>query len=255
MIEFNWFEGWVRKHFRVYLVLRWLAPLICKFVDLEDGFSILKRLSVRNDKLVAVDIGSNDGTSMRMIKRYMPKASIIAIDPIRKPAVTITGSEYLKVALGKSFGTRLIYVPIVKGHRITQYSSFDATDLLSSVVHDTKIAISDITLSTENVNVITLDSLKVEPFFLKIDVEGAELDVLEGSIETIRGFKPVVLVEIQNQYRYKAIWNFFNQLGYINVGTDLSKTSKTAFSLNYAFTPKFRNYIWLPRNYEELWIK
>jgi FkbM family methyltransferase len=255
MIEFSWFEGWVRKNFRLYLVLRWLAPFICKFVDLEDGFLILKKLKIRNERLVAVDIGSNDGTSIRMIKRHQPKVRIVAIDPIRKPSVSISNFEYLEVALGKSFCRREIYVPTVKGHRLTQYSSFEATDLLTSVAHDSQIALSEITLDTKDVRVITLDSLSLEPFFIKIDVEGAELEVLEGSIETIRSFKPAVLVEIQNQIRYGAIQDFFSRVNYINVRTDLHESTNGTFDLIDSFDPKFRNYIWLPINYEELWIK
>ena len=51
-----------------------------------------------------------------------------------------------------------------------------------------------------DVRVETLDDevgrLGVSPGFVKIDVEGAELDVLEGAEETIRAVKPALFVEL-----------------------------------------------------------
>jgi Methyltransferase FkbM domain len=41
----------------------------------------------------------------------------------------------------------------------------------------------------------TLDSFKLTPNFLKIDVEGGELGVLKGARETLARCKPIVLCE------------------------------------------------------------
>jgi FkbM family methyltransferase len=43
---------------------------------------------------------------------------------------------------------------------------------------------------------VTLDSLSLEPGFIKIDVEGHEDKVLMGSIETLSRNKPVMMIEI-----------------------------------------------------------
>ena len=51
---------------------------------------------------------------------------------------------------------------------------------------------------TQKVNVITIDGLERRhgiPRFVKIDVEGSELDVIIGMIDTIRRFKPTILME------------------------------------------------------------
>jgi FkbM family methyltransferase len=66
------------------------------------------------------------------------------------------------------------------------------------------------------VEVITLDQFVAEknlaPTFLKIDVEGAEFDVLEGAIETIQRYRPVLMLEVN--VKHKAIYDFARRNGY-----------------------------------------
>jgi FkbM family methyltransferase len=51
---------------------------------------------------------------------------------------------------------------------------------------------------------ITLDSLELERVdFIKIDAEGFEHNILKGAEETIRKFKPVMVIEIVNDYLLK----------------------------------------------------
>jgi FkbM family methyltransferase len=44
-------------------------------------------------------------------------------------------------------------------------------------------------------NVFTLDSLGLHPSWMKLDVEGVELEVLKGGIETIKRARPKILTE------------------------------------------------------------
>jgi hypothetical protein len=56
--------------------------------------------------------------------------------------------------------------------------------------------------------------------FIKIDVEGAELFALEGMVKSIQKFKPVILIEINEEtfraanYATKDVVDFFYNLGY-----------------------------------------
>ena len=47
----------------------------------------------------------------------------------------------------------------------------------------------------------TLDSYKLDKVdFIKIDVDGDELNVLKGAIETIKQFKPIMIIEVHNEH-------------------------------------------------------
>ena len=68
------------------------------------------------------------------------------------------------------------------------------------------------------VETVTIDSLKlVDVGFMKIDVEGNELDVLFGANDTIEEYKPTCMVEVYdkfNKYPVKTTFQFFFNKGY-----------------------------------------
>jgi hypothetical protein len=94
----------------------------------------------------------------------------------------------------------------------------------------------------------TIDNLGLTPFFIKIDVEGAELEVLKGSLNVIKRYNPVILVEIQNHNSYQEIQELLSSYGYINI--DPSKKSagsmnKVEMSRTSDFERGTNNYVWI----------
>jgi FkbM family methyltransferase len=75
------------------------------------------------------------------------------------------------------------------------------------------------------VDLVSIDDLiaqnKIQPpNFVKVDVEGAELDVLKGMTETIKTYQPTVIYEIDDgdraayERKYQELADFFEQLNY-----------------------------------------
>ena len=114
VIEFNRFEGWVRSHFTTYLFLRRLAPIFCRFFDLEEGFDFLRLVRLESAELVAIDVGANDGTSIRMIRRYLKETKIIAFDPMQRPRFELGQVEFHEIALGHEEGEMILFTPSIK---------------------------------------------------------------------------------------------------------------------------------------------
>jgi len=66
-----------------------------------------------------------------------------------------------------------------------------------------------------SVSVKTLDGFEFkEVDLIKIDVEGMELEVLEGAIHTIMKWRPVVLFENKRSRYNKKLVDFFNEISY-----------------------------------------
>ena len=82
--------------------------------------------------------------------------------------------------------------------------------------------------------------------FIKIDVEGHELEVIKGGEEIISKNKPILLVEIEERYSQNKVSdtiNYINKLGYISHYYDNKILKKTSELNNLSL---FNNYIFLP---------
>lgn len=85
-----------------------------------------------------------------------------------------------------------------------------------------KDAATGVIQSTEEVVTETLDSyclrMKIEPNFLKIDVEGNELRIFKGGLQILKNFKPKIIVEIESrhvgQQQVLETFLFLENLGY-----------------------------------------
>ena len=99
-----------------------------------------------------------------------------------------------------------------------------------------------------DVNVKKLDNLQFEnPIsFIKIDVEGHEIEVIEGAIETINKNKPILLVEIEERHSKKKVIDtikFINTLGYKSYYFNEKELISTATLTNF---DTYNNYIFKP---------
>lgn len=60
----------------------------------------------------------------------------------------------------------------------------------------------------------TLDSFSFVPDLLKIDVEGFEMNVLRGAIETIRKYKPRIIIETHSSQLEEQVKHFLKENNY-----------------------------------------
>ena len=106
----------------------------------------------------------------------------------------------------------------------------------------------------ENYENFEIQTKKIDEFnfdnkisLIKIDVEGHELEVIEGAKNTIERDKPVLLVEIEKQYTKKEVAesiNFINSLGYKSYFFN-KKDLKSTTELNNL--DLFNNFIFFPK--------
>jgi FkbM family methyltransferase len=256
MKRFTSIEGYVRKNFMVYILLRRLAPFICRFVDLEEGFSFSKYIISNHAKYVILDVGSNDGTSIRMFRRYFPKLRIIAIDPIEKPRFRLNNVTLIKTAISEEVGVRNLVTPVINGRLLTQYSSFYKEKMTTQICSDMGLRPEQVSTIITEVKFETIDNLGIKPFFIKIDVEGAELEVLRGAINVVNELSPAILIEIQNIEVYKEVSIFLHTYGYINIEPYITKNSGgliPQLKRVKEFKQNTNNYVWINPENEVSW--
>jgi FkbM family methyltransferase len=184
-------------------------------------------------KPIVLDIGANVGKYSEAILKVNPHATIFAFEPSavsrKKLEQKFNGNNKVKViplALGDLVSTKTLWSDI--------YGSS-----LSSL---TKRNLDHIGLSfdkKEQVEVVTLDSWtntsRIIPDLIKIDVEGHELDVLRGGVETL-SLARVVQFEfggcnIDTRTFFQDFWYLLTGVGFIIYRISNSRTIRI---LNYS---------------------
>src|SRR5210317_176703 len=88
------------------------------------------------------------------------------------------------------------------------------------------------------VETIKLDNFKLDNIgFMKIDVEGVELDVLNGASEIIKEYKPTCMVEVYekfNKYPVETTFDYFFSRGYKCFYNERAKGLKQVSNINEA---------------------
>jgi hypothetical protein len=120
--------------------------------------------------------------------------------------------------------------------------------MISQICSDMALQEHEVSTIESEVSFITIDNLGVTPFFIKIDVEGAELEVLKGSLNVIKNYNPVILVEIQNKKSYLEIKELLSPYGYTSIDPIKKSTyriNKSAISKISDFEQGTNNYVWI----------
>jgi FkbM family methyltransferase len=220
-----------------------MAPFFCKFFLLEDGFNSLGLLDEIPSGKVILDVGSNDGTSINMIRQYFPSAVIWAFDPVVSISSDDKNIIFCNYACGDVESSIELFIPTVGKHRLSQYSSTDQKKIEQQIRADLQIGQQKISFAKIVANIVSIDSLALDTSFLKIDVEGFELNVLRGAKETIQRNRPIIVVEINDSESFKDINKFLSSLSYKPIKVTGRRNPKFYFIDKYS--KSFNNYTFI----------
>jgi FkbM family methyltransferase len=197
----NWYPGLYNAQQRRSVLLR--SRL--KYVH-EDDFRALPLLALPPEAH-CVDIGGNIGQSVTAIKSVLRDARITSFEPnpvayscLESVAKRFSGITTHNVGIASTDREIALFVPLSCGvifdqlatTRLPDRSRFART--LRSFGYSF-VSSTELTFDQIPIRVRTLDGFGLVPDFIKIDVEGSELEVLQGAEATIERNKPVLLIE------------------------------------------------------------
>lgn len=193
---------------------------------------------------IVLDVGANFGYfTKEFAKIHKGSCTIHAFEPVTYSyniLQNVVGSkknvQLHKVGLFNTEADQVINIPIKKSGKIGPGLSH-----LGGESHRDYIR--------ENIHVVRLDDFVREKklsgiSFVKVDVEGAELQVFCGGMNTFKTLKPSVYSEIDHRftarmgYEPKAIFDLFFSLGYASFyydGQNLNEVSNYERLGNYLF--------------------
>lgn len=162
---------------------------------------------------VVVDAGANLGAhSLAFAAVVGPGGVVFAVEPQRALHEMLSGSIQLCSArnvrpIHRAFSREpgTVRVPLFDYGSAQNFGMFSPRDVPADAPPEL----------IEHVVSIPLDSWKLERLdFLKIDVEGAELDVLHGAKETVAHCRPVIAVEADREQNNPALLAWLRLNGY-----------------------------------------
>lgn len=183
----------------------------------EPEIRLIPKLFARGD--VAIDIGANIGMYSHALARCATTVLSFEPDPtlalyLRK--VLSDRCHVFEYALSDADGETTLRVPIMRGVEVSGLGTVSIdNDLLSSANVESIVE--------RKVEMCSLDSILARPQycerrveFIKIDVEGHELSVVKGALQTISRNRPILLIE--TEFRHGApveqLFSLFSSLNY-----------------------------------------
>ncbi|MRR53438.1 MAG: FkbM family methyltransferase [Deltaproteobacteria bacterium] len=167
---------------------------------------LLRSIGIESPML---DIGANTGIYSATFEDIVGSENLFIFEPLphlqRHLRQKFKKSHVFDFAISDKEGTQRIRVPYIKGKRCDTRATFNSHSELNQTGFD-----------EIEVNFFSLDSvvkeLQLESIgFIKIDVEGHELQVIDGGIETFTRFKPLILIEIESRHHPFPISNIFSK--------------------------------------------
>lgn len=179
-------------------------------------------------KRAAIDIGAADGVYSWHLSRISHRCIAFEAHPLKAEQIRrrLPQIEFHQCALSSTCGSAVLRVP-VDGRALTGLGSIESENSLGECEK-----IEEISVLTR-----TLDSFGLRDVgFIKIDVEGHELEVLKGARNTLLRERPVLLLEIEERHRRDAVASvesFLSACGY-------SGRNPAASPQNHLFYPASR---------------
>jgi FkbM family methyltransferase len=165
-----------------------------------------------------LDIGANRGQSIEAILMFTRRSCVWSFEPnplLAEKLARRFGNERRVVVqhfgLGDQDGAFKLYVPYYKQWMYDGLASLKrefAADWLKDRVYWYQE--KHLTIKEVDCRIRRLDDLDLAPFFVKLDVQGFELEALTGGERTLRRHQPILLIESPDE----EICDFLGALGY-----------------------------------------
>ena len=201
-----------------YLLTILFDYLISNFnLNFEKEYELIKFINKKNK--VVIDIGGHKGESIVGFLKHDQFCQILSFEPIKSNYEIIlkkikkNNVKVFNFGIANSNNKKKIYIPKINNYRFTGLSSDNVQNLEFRLRTYFKKIYKKFQITSNFVNFRKLDDLQIIPDLIKIDVEGAELDVIKSASDTIKKYVPIMIVEY-NELNFEEIKNFLKKLNY-----------------------------------------
>ena len=185
--------------------------------NFEREYKIVNLIKKKNPLII--DIGGNKGESIKNFLRFNKNLKIICFEP-KKNSFEYIKKKYKKknirifnFGIGNSQKKVSLYTPTIYNYEFSSLSATDLKNLKKRLNSFFKVLKNNFKFIKEIIEIKKLDNFNLKPDLIKIDAEGSELDILKSSIQTIKKYQPILIIEF-NHINFSEIKKILSRIGY-----------------------------------------
>ncbi|MNK30383.1 hypothetical protein D3C87_488000 [compost metagenome] len=190
----------------------------------EPEFLWIKNILAKD--AVFMDVGANVGAYLFTLENHLKPENIYAFEPnlqlFKRLGRLFPKVNLSSVALSDISTIAEFKIPVINGEKIhtrgTLQTSIKEKNEEKTILQKVEVKpLDDLVFDSAQT-----DNLKFQKLdFIKIDVEGNEMQTLRGAKKTIEKFKPILMVEMEQRHHKENLW------------TLISEIADWGFSVNY----------------------
>ncbi len=158
---------------------------------------------------VFMDVGSNVGAYLYILENHLSPENIFAFEPnyqlFRRLKRLFPKVQLFSVALSDVSTVAEFKIPVINGEKVhtrgTLQTSIKEKNEEKTIVQRVEVKpLDDLDLNLKNLD------------FIKIDVEGNEMQTLRGARKTIEKYKPILMVEMEQRHHRDNLWTLITEI-------------------------------------------
>jgi FkbM family methyltransferase len=193
------------------------------------SMELFAKLIDRSD--IVIEVGGHIGYISLYFASLVPEGRVFVFEPgannlpyMRKNILGKSNITLLEKGIGASAGKLPLYLEDLTGQNNSFVKGFERLNVNSAN------AFVDTPVKAVFVDVISLDNFveeqQIKPGFIKIDVEGFELSVVKGMLDTLDRDRPICMIEVQSDHQ--EIYEIMKSKGYLLFSDSLLRLNSSA---------------------------
>ncbi|WP_312763790.1 FkbM family methyltransferase [Epilithonimonas sp.] len=173
----------------------------------EPEFFWIKEILTKDS--VFMDVGANVGAYLYTLENHLNLENIFAFEPnpqlFKRLKRLFPKVNLSSVALSDISTIAEFKIPVINGERVhtrgTLQTSIKEKNEEKTILQKVEVKpLDDLDLNLKNLS------------FIKIDVEGNEMQTLRGAKKTIEKYKPILMVEMEQRHRKENLWTLISEI-------------------------------------------
>lgn len=209
----RWFSVWMPERTKASLRAKVMALPVNADYPYDVEAKLLRNIGI--PRAVMLDIGANTGVYSALFEDAVGSDNLYLFEPLphlqRYLKKRFPKAHVLEFALSEKQDKQFIRVPYINGKR------YDSRATFNNHVEANQTGFDEYEVQFYPLDDVVKRMGLADIGFVKIDVEGHELEVLNGAVETLTQFKPLILIEIEarhHRFPIADVFSRFEAMGY-----------------------------------------